>query len=81
MPATRCYSKEPNQHWKRKPSDVDPNPSFSFEGLGASPAVKKTVYVTVGMIATAESYAYGKWLWWKLRPKDLEDIEENAEDT
>jgi len=42
--------------------------------LGASPAVKFVVYTTVGIIATLETYAYGRWAWYKWGPKpDADD--------
>lgn len=37
--------------------------------LGASPAVKIVVYTTIGIIGTLETYAYGRWAWYKWGPK------------
>lgn len=37
--------------------------------LGASPTVKFVVYTALGIMGTLETYAYGKWAWYKWGPK------------
>ena len=44
-------------------------PKFSLLDLGASPTVKFVVYLSLGIIGTLETYAYGKWAWHKWGPK------------
>lgn len=45
-------------------------PPFSLTGLGASPTVKFVVYTMLGIMGTVETYAYGKWAWYKWGPKE-----------
>ncbi|EON69310.1 hypothetical protein W97_08570 [Coniosporium apollinis CBS 100218] len=54
----------------RKPAaDETPTyPAFSMEGLGASRTVKIVIYTAITIIGTIETYAYGKWAWYKLYP-------------
>jgi len=57
--SSRLYSTNP------KPSS-NQNPSMggaSFKDLGASRTVKVVVYVSLGVIATVESVAWGRFLW------------------
>jgi hypothetical protein len=51
-------------------------PSFSFNDLGATPAVKAVVYIALGIMGTAETVTYGQWAyrrWWKAADVDVAD--------
>lgn len=77
LPTRRTYStkKKPEQD----PADI---PSFSFNGLGASLAVKAVVYLSIGVIATAETYTYGIWIWgwWNNRGKGEERMKDSEKE-
>jgi len=45
----------------------------SFKDLGANRTVKVVVYVSLGVIATVESVAWGKLLWARFGPEEGED--------
>ncbi|KYK57389.1 hypothetical protein DCS_04398 [Drechmeria coniospora] len=42
-------------------------PAFSFNGLGASPAVKNAIIVVICILGTIETWVWCKWIWnwWK----------------
>lgn len=49
-------------------------PHFSMNDLGASSTVKIVVYTMLGIMGTVETYAYGKWAWYKWGPKADRDL-------
>jgi hypothetical protein len=68
----------------RSQPSTNPNPgelpSFSMRDLGASPTVKFVVYTVLGVMGTLETYAYGKWAWYKWGPKpdDADQVQEGS---
>jgi hypothetical protein len=50
-----------------------------FSELGANRTVKIVVYIAVGIIGTAETYAWGRFLWGKYGPQQGEDGEGEVE--
>lgn len=52
-------------------------PKFSLDGLGATPAMKAVIYTAIGVVATAETYTYGLWIYHKLYPKQVDGSRSN----
>lgn len=65
--AAKPYSSKHPQHGKdQEPPQM---PKFSLDGLGATPAMKAVIYTAIGIMATAETYTYGLWIYHKLYPE------------
>jgi hypothetical protein len=85
---TRRYSDKSSNH-EPKPnakgnSSTNTNPGqlpkFSMNDLGASPTVKAVVYTMIGIMGTVETYAYGKWAWYRWGPTPDGDILEHPQE-
>lgn len=71
MSRSYSVSQKETTSGNRKPEkrDAPPEiPAFDFLGMmkDASPAVKLVVYGGLTIVATAETYTYGSWLWRKI---------------
>jgi hypothetical protein len=70
--SARHFNKEPSQKSHVNPGEL---PAFSMKDLGANKTVKTVVYLTVGIIGTAETITYTKLAYRYFYPPPTDDVD------
>lgn len=76
---SRYSTSKPRKDAAGKNEEPPQFPKFSLDSLGATPAMKAVIYTAIGIMATAETYTYGLWIYHKLYPQPVVEAPTGSE--